>query len=639
MKRTSQLLSFMMCFLFACNGVYALEWKQLVVNGNFEGTDLSNYSINVEDEGSRNLDASDIVADDDNADNHCAKISFTDSPTKTQFIVKLAEPLSEGDLFELSFRVKPNTTGNPGNLITEEFGVFNMMNSRKWNPNTYRGIVSAELNGCQTITFKFTSRLKQSSVVYFDGISLKVRDSKTPIEFADAKVKEICLSKWDTNWDDELSTGEAAAVQELEQAFQNTDITSFDELQYFTNLTKINGDFFGCSNLTSIIIPDHVTQLKKYNEWMGAFESCINLTSVTFENGGVSIGDESFAYCTSLSSINLNNVVDIGAYAFIGCKSLQTLDFPKNIQYVDDRAFADCSGLTSIVVEEGNHYYDSRDNCNAIIERATNRIIRGTNNTTIPNDVTTIGPSAFSGISSMTSITIPQNITSIEGGAFANCAGPNLLSITVEEGNTAYDSRNNCNAIIETATNSLILGCKNTNMTILDDLNVIGSYAFSNCADITSIRIPNSVKKIGKCAFRGCSGLTSVVIGNGVKIMEDYAFDGCSKLDNMYCYAEQVPNTDSNSWLFYRSNYKNAILHVPATSIEAYSNVSPWKEFGSIVALTDSDPNPTGITCINNDVMNGEHYYSLDGKRIATPQRGLNVIRMKDGTMRKVVVK
>ena len=644
MKRTLRLLLFVAGFLLTNSELYAQEWRELVVNGDFEGTDYSAFSINVANEGSREVTANDIDAYGTDASNHCAKITFTVSPEKTQFVVKLTEPLSEGDLYEFSFRVKPSTTGRPGNLITEEFGTFSMKNPNRWTQGACHGTISAEQNGCQSITFYFTNRLKQSDIVYFDDISLKVRDSKIPIVFADAKVKEICLSKWDTNWDDELSLGEAAAVQELGYMTfaNNQEITSFDELQYFTGLTEIKGDFFGCGNLTSIIIPERVIELKKCNEWMGAFESCSNLTSVTFENGSVSIGDESFAYCTSLSSINLNNVIGIGAYAFSGCESLQSLTFPKGVQYVDENAFYDCPSLSSIVVAEGNVYYDSRENCNALIETKTNKLIRGSINTTIPNSVTAIGPSAFSGISSLTSITIPSSITSIGKYAFAGCAGPNLISINVEEGNTNYDSRNNCNAIVETATKSLILGCKNTNMIILDDLKVIGPHAFSNCSDITSIRIPNNIKNIETYAFGNCTALSSVVIGNDIRIIEGWTFMNCINLQNVYCYAEQVPNIKYNvdgSFIFYGSNYKNAILHVPAASFEAYSNVYPWNSFKSIVALTDDDPKPTGITNINDDIAKGERYYSLDGKRLAQPQRGINIIRKSDGTTKKVVIK
>ena len=82
----------------------------------------------------------------------------------------------------------------------------------------------------------------------------------------------------------------------------------------------------------------------------------------------------------------------------------------------------------------------------------------------------------------------------------------------------------------------------------------------------------------------------------------------------------------------------NATLHVPAVSIDAYKAAETWKEFGSIVALTDEDPSPTGITNVNQDNTTGRQYYSLDGKRSTTPQRGLNIVKMSDGTTRKVIV-
>ena len=119
--------------------------------------------------------------------------------------------------------------------------------------------------------------------------------------------------------------------------------------------------------------------------------------------------------------------------------------------------------------------------------------------------------------------------------------------------------------------------------------------------------------------------------------VEDSAFHKCTSITDIYCYAEQVPETGKD--VFVDSNYKNATLHVPAGSIDAYSNAEQWKDFGSIVALTESDPQPSGIISVNNDVTIGKQYYSLDGKHTATPRHGLNIIKMSDGTTRKVMVK
>ena len=142
--------------------------------------------------------------------------------------------------------------------------------------------------------------------------------------------------------------------------------------------------------------------------------------------------------------------------------------------------------------------------------------------------VTSIGISAFSGRSGLTSLTIPNSVTSISD-AFRSCSG--LTSITVESGNTTYDSRDNCNAIIETSTNTLIAGCMNT--TIPNSVTSIGNYAFSGCSGLTSVTIGNSVTSIGECAFYGCSGLTSVTIPNNVTSIGEKAFSGCKSLQTL----------------------------------------------------------------------------------------------------------
>lgn len=153
--------------------------------------------------------------------------------------------------------------------------------------------------------------------------------------------------------------------------------------------------------------------------------------------------------------------------------------------------------------------YDSRNNCNAIIESATNTLIVGCKNTIIPNSVTRIGDEAFYQCTDLTNITIPDSVTSIGENAFLDCTG--LISINVDDKNTVYDSRKSCNAIIETATNTLIAGCKNT--VIPDDVTNIGPYAFYR-QGITNIVIPKSVTSIGKSAFHGCHKLVSINISD-----------------------------------------------------------------------------------------------------------------------------
>jgi len=456
------------------------------------------------------------------------------------------------------------------------------------------------------------------------------------------------------------------------------------------------------------------------------------------------------------SSVNFNgeySVTRIANNAFSNCPELTSVTIPNTVTSIGGNVFEGCSSLNSIVIEEGNPNYDSRENCNAIIGTASNKLLYGCNGTIIPSSVTSIGNSAFLG-SGITSITIPDEVTSIESNAFEKCKalsyiyiGKSVESIgyyvfsecdnlkTVEINSNAIVSKNyninesNVGSLFGGAFNieELIIGdevtsigdcafidSRITSVKMSDNVTTIGNSAFrlsrlssvklsNNLTDIgewafygcrlSTITIPESVKCINLFAFQNCDYLTKVevnsnevvsrdgdqfytlmscfgkqvkeyVLGEGIKkvayiafaesekltsvtlssnltCVDDSAFHECNSLTDIYCYAEQVPETGKD--IFVDSNYKNATLHVPAASVEAYKNKEQWKDFGYIVALTDEDPKPmTEImmtTAAQKPSVTVVECYTFDGKRITTPQRGMNIIKMSDGTVKKVVVK
>ena len=209
--------------------------------------------------------------------------------------------------------------------------------------------------------------------------------------------------------------------------------------------------------------------------------------------------------------------------------------------------------------------------------------------------VTDIGEDAFYNCRSLISVSIPSNITSIGKGAFANCSS--LTSITVDAGNAVYDSRENCNAIIKTATNMLVSGCQNT--VIPNSVTSIGDRAFQNCGGLTSINIPSGTTYIGNDAFYGCSGLTSVVIPSGVTGIGYNAFWGCSGLTSVTCWAESAPSLGSD---VFRDVDKSIPLYVPAGSIVAYKAAFGWGEFTNIRAIVEEEE--TIIACGGEYVWN-----------------------------------
>ncbi len=292
--------------------------------------------------------------------------------------------------------------------------------------------------------------------------------------------------------------------------------------------------FSGCRSLTDIVIPDSVTNIGDY-----AFWNCGSLTNIVIPNSVTSIGDNAFEYCFSLSNLIIpDGVTSIGDGAFVGCTSLSSVVIPDSVSCIGNNAFGCCESLTDIVIPNSvtsigeSAFYE----CRSLTE------------VVIPDSVTSIGDKAFFCCRSLTDIVIPESVVNLKGNPFCRwdgelkCLSPYFI----------YD-----NKVLFDKDKSKIIAFRDKNTTsyvIPDSVSCIGDRAFYRCSSLSSVVIPDSVTSIGKCAFRGCTSLTDIVIPDCVTSIEDGAFSGCESMTNLV-----IPDgiTSIGDSAFYECNFPN----------------------------------------------------------------------------------
>ena len=447
-------------------------------------------------------------------------------------------------------------------------------------PNSVTSIGSYTFGYCYDLTSvslgSGLTSIGSSAFTYCTGLTdeLVIPDSVTSIERG---TFERCYSL--------TSVSLGSGLTEIKDNYAFGYCSGLTSVSFSSNLLHIGySAFYDCYGLTSIVIPESVTSIGGY-----AFYFCSSLTSIVIPDSVIKIGTHAFYGCSSLPIIDNmrladgylvevldkkqsiyalnNNIRWIGSYAFHNCTGLTSVLLPDSLIGITDEAFVNCTGLTSIDIPDsvrciGNSAFGYCSGLTSItlpksLKIVGQQMLTGCTSLAcelvMPDSVTSIGYAAFANCTGLTGeLVIPDSVTEIGSNAFENCtgltgdlvisdsvtfigwlpfAGVNLNSIVVSSGNSVYDSRNNCNCIIEKSSNKLIQGCKNS--VIPNTVNEIYIGAFYNCYGLTSIVIPNSVTKIGDSAFKGCTGLTSLVIPNTVTTIYENAFDSCYGLTSL----------------------------------------------------------------------------------------------------------
>ena len=390
-------------------------------------------------------------------------------------------------------------------------------------------------------------------------------------------------------------------------AFSWTNYSSIilpDKLEYIGESA-----FYECHSLSSIKIPSTVRNIGKY-----AFAYCLALSTVTGMEGVQCIEQSAFANCLKLSSINFStNLTTIEREAFNYCTNLKSISLPNSVTYIGTLAFSDSSISEIIGGENIENMYgapfsytpwdrslpDGGNYIGKVLYKYKGSIPQGTA-LDIKEGTVGICSGAFANTGA-THINIPQSMKNIYSGTvFSDC--PNLKTIIVDSNNKYLDSRNNCNAIIDSYSQTLVAGCNST-------------------------IIPSSVKSIGYDAFYR-TPITSIVIPEGVDSIASCAFESCKELKAIYVQTTTPYSIPKDAFLF--SNvYTDAILFVPVGTKANYQATDGWKEFEHIEEMDFSD-----IIDIKTNQDSSKAIYSLDGQQRYKMEKGINIIGS-----RKVLIK
>ncbi len=288
-------------------------------------------------------------------------------------------------------------------------------------------------------------------------------------------------------------------------------------------------------NATEVVIPESIDGKKIYSIYSYSFSGCKNITSIRIPDSVTQIGNCAFQNCSSLTSIDIPDGVDsIGEMAFWGCSSLANVSIPDSVAQMESSVFSGTPWLA-----EQFEQNEGLAIANHILVDADENL---SGNITVPAGITLIAGGVFSRNSNLTGISIPDGVTRIGSDAFSGCSS--LTSVNIPDSVTylGYSVFEDCSSLTNISIpnsvtymyNSVFCGC--SSLVSVDwptSLEEISAFTFSGCSSLTSVHIPDGVTQISGVAFSGCSSLTGINIPDSVTYLGDAAFSGCSSLTNI----------------------------------------------------------------------------------------------------------
>lgn len=352
---------------------------------------------------------------------------------------------------------------------------------------------SVSYSRSDTVSLAGKSFLQSTAI----GITLSVDGRTDLIEFRDERTKALCVARFDTDGDGELSYAEAASVTTLKDYFKQKDFQWFNELKFFTGLASLNANCFnGCAQLQEITLPEGIRTIQD-----GAFKNCTSLVSIQMPHSLHEIGPNVFSGCSRLTSIDLSWFSGtLGQYLFANATSLREIRWPSAVKNVPFMAFQGCTSLKDL--------------------------------SGFPPGLI-LGDSAFDGCTGLTFVNL-GHFSAVGNYAFSHCSG--LMEVDLSR-------------VSDIRGNGVFSHCTGLNwVSFGNQLTRIPDMTFYGCTGLHEVELPEHLQQIGKSAFFGCTGLTELDIPEDVSTIGVMAFGGCSQVKSIVSRAKKAPSTFADSF-------------------------------------------------------------------------------------------